>query len=163
MVLAATNRPNELDEAILRRFPQAFEIGIPDQSERSKILKVILKGENIEENIDYDYIAYHCEGFTGSDIFELCKKAAYFPVRELLQAEKDGEYPNVRMISSLYLDVDYFLVISFWPNGWDNFMLIIILYLITHLLELVGLHLVLIIILIINFVFPCVGEMWEQI
>ncbi|XP_020598731.1 ATPase family AAA domain-containing protein 1-like [Phalaenopsis equestris] len=94
MVLAATNRPNELDEAILRRFPQAFEIGIPDRSERSKILKVILKGENIEENIDYDYIAYHCEGFTGSDIFELCKKAAYVPVRELLKAEKNGEYPN---------------------------------------------------------------------
>ncbi|KAH0470745.1 hypothetical protein IEQ34_000468 [Dendrobium chrysotoxum] len=94
MVLAATNRPNELDEAILRRFPQAFEIGMPDQSERSKILKVILKGENIEENIEYDYIAYHCEGFTGSDIFELCKKAAYIPVREYLQAEKNGEYPN---------------------------------------------------------------------
>ncbi|KAI0530510.1 hypothetical protein KFK09_000054 [Dendrobium nobile] len=94
MVLAATNRPNELDEAILRRFPQAFEIGMPDQSERSKILKVILKGENIEENIEYDDIAYHCEGFTGSDIFELCKKAAYIPVREFLQAEKSGEYPN---------------------------------------------------------------------
>ncbi|KAL0928188.1 hypothetical protein M5K25_000058 [Dendrobium thyrsiflorum] len=94
MVLAATNRPNELDEAILRRFPQAFEIGIPDQSERSKILKVILKGENIQENIEYDYIAHHCEGFTGSDIFELCKKAAYIPVREFLQAENNGDYPN---------------------------------------------------------------------
>ncbi|KAJ6821812.1 ATPase family AAA domain-containing protein 1-like isoform X1 [Iris pallida] len=90
MVLAATNRPSELDEAILRRFPQAFEIGIPDQSERAKILKVILKGENIQDDIDYDHIARSCEGFTGSDILELCKQAAYFPVRELLQAEKNG-------------------------------------------------------------------------
>ncbi|KAH7692697.1 Adenosinetriphosphatase protein [Dioscorea alata] len=91
MVLAATNRPSELDEAILRRFPQAFEIGIPDQSGRSQILKVILKGEKVDENIDYDYIASLCSGFTGSDLFELCKKAAYFPVRELLNDERQGK------------------------------------------------------------------------
>ncbi|KAK8952028.1 hypothetical protein KSP39_PZI004459 [Platanthera zijinensis] len=95
MVLAATNRPSELDEAILRRFPQSFEIGIPDENERSQILKVILKGEKIKEDIDYDSIARVCQGFTGSDIFELCKQAAYIPVRELLQAEKEGEEPNV--------------------------------------------------------------------
>ncbi|ONK79906.1 uncharacterized protein A4U43_C01F11610 [Asparagus officinalis] len=95
MVLAATNRPSELDEAILRRFPQAFEIGIPDRGERAKILKVILKGERIEEDIDYDHIARLCEGFTGSDIFELCKQAAYFPVRELLEEEKNGKTTQI--------------------------------------------------------------------
>jgi len=50
MVLATTNRPSELDEAILRRLPQAFEIGIPVQRERAEILKVVLKGEKIESN-----------------------------------------------------------------------------------------------------------------
>ncbi|KAK7377481.1 hypothetical protein VNO80_02906 [Phaseolus coccineus] len=90
MVLAATNRPSELDEAILRRLPQAFEIGIPDQRERAEILNVILKGERIEENIDFDHIAFLCEGYTGSDLFDLCKKAAYFPIRELLDEEKKG-------------------------------------------------------------------------
>ncbi|KAL0358850.1 UNVERIFIED_CONTAM: ATPase family AAA domain-containing protein 1 [Sesamum angustifolium] len=63
MVLAATNRPSELDEAILRRLPQAFEIGIPDRKERVAILKVILKDE----------------------------KAAYFPIRDLLNDEKAGK------------------------------------------------------------------------
>ncbi|XP_074561626.1 uncharacterized protein LOC141817915 [Curcuma longa] len=90
MVLAATNRPSELDEAILRRFTQTFEIGMPNQSERAKILKVILKGENVEENIDYEYVAALCQGFSGSDLLELCKQAAYFPVRELLNDEKNG-------------------------------------------------------------------------
>ncbi|XP_043688300.1 outer mitochondrial transmembrane helix translocase [Telopea speciosissima] len=90
MVLAATNRPSELDEAILRRLPQAFEIGIPDCSERAKILKVILKGEKVEDDIDFDHIARLCEGYTGSDLLELCKQAAYFPVRDLLRAEKEG-------------------------------------------------------------------------
>ncbi|EOY23659.1 P-loop containing nucleoside triphosphate hydrolases superfamily protein isoform 2 [Theobroma cacao] len=91
MVLAATNRPSELDEAILRRLPQAFEIGIPDRRERAEILKVILKGEKVEESINFDYIASLCEGYTGSDLLELCKKAAYFPIRDLLDDEKKGK------------------------------------------------------------------------
>lgn len=91
MVLAATNRPSELDEAILRRLPQAFEIGMPDHRERTEILKVILRGEKVEGNIDYDGIASLCDGYTGSDLLELCKKAAYFPIRELLNDEKSGK------------------------------------------------------------------------
>ncbi|XP_038709896.1 ATPase family AAA domain-containing protein 1-B-like [Tripterygium wilfordii] len=91
MVLSATNRPSELDEAILRRLPQSFEIGMPDQRERGKILKVILKGEKVEETIDFDYVSSMCEGYTGSDLLELCKKAAYFPIRDLLDEEKKGK------------------------------------------------------------------------
>ncbi|KAB5524065.1 hypothetical protein DKX38_021814 [Salix brachista] len=91
MVLAATNRPSELDEAILRRLPQAFEIGMPDRRERAEILKVVLKGEKIENNIDFNYIASLCEGYTGSDLLELCKKAAFFPIRDLLDEEKKGK------------------------------------------------------------------------
>ncbi|KAH9619014.1 hypothetical protein KSS87_000441 [Heliosperma pusillum] len=91
MVLAATNRPSELDEAILRRFSQAFEIGVPDSKERAAILKLTLKGERVEENIDYDYLANLCEGCTGSDLVDFCKKAAYLPIRELLDAEKSGK------------------------------------------------------------------------
>ncbi|KAK9665203.1 hypothetical protein RND81_14G097200 [Saponaria officinalis] len=91
MVLAATNRPAELDEAILRRFSQAFEIGIPGRKERAAILKITLKGEMVDENIDFDYLASLCEGCTGSDLVDLCKKAAYLPIRELLDAEKSGK------------------------------------------------------------------------
>ncbi|MBA0830569.1 hypothetical protein Goarm_015092, partial [Gossypium armourianum] len=68
-----------------------FQIGLPDRRERVEILKVILKGENIEESINFDYIASLCEGYTGSDILELCKKAAYFPIRDLLDEEKKGK------------------------------------------------------------------------
>ncbi|KAK4789033.1 hypothetical protein SAY86_020352 [Trapa natans] len=91
MVLSATNRPSELDEAILRRFSQAFEIGLPDQRERMEILKVVLKGEKTEDNIDFEYLASLCQGYTGSDILDLCKKAAYFPIRDLLNDEKKGK------------------------------------------------------------------------
>ncbi|XP_075496627.1 uncharacterized protein LOC142533669 [Primulina tabacum] len=91
MVLAATNRPSELDEAILRRLPQAFEIGIPDRRERAAILKVLLKDEKVADDIDYDRTAGLCDGYTGSDLLDLCKKAAYFPIRDLLNVEKSGK------------------------------------------------------------------------
>ncbi|KAF3584899.1 hypothetical protein F2Q69_00029669 [Brassica cretica] len=64
MVLAATNRPSELDEAILRRLPQAFEIGMPDRKDKAEILKVGLKGERVKPDIDYDHVARLCEGYT---------------------------------------------------------------------------------------------------
>lgn len=105
MVLAATNRPSELDEAILRRLPQVFEIGKPDQDDRAKILKVVLKGERVDENISVDRIATLCEGYTGSDIIELCKQAAYFPLRDLLQDEKNGKRSHApRPLSQLDLE-----------------------------------------------------------
>lgn len=110
MVLAATNRPSELDEAILRRLPQAFEIGIPDSRERTAILKVILKDEKVEGGIDYDHIAGLCDGYTGSDILELCKKAAYFPIRDLLNNEKTGRASQVSI--SFFRNFIWFKFIS---------------------------------------------------
>ncbi|XP_015165605.1 ATPase family AAA domain-containing protein 1 isoform X1 [Solanum tuberosum] len=112
MVLAATNRPSELDEAILRRLPQAFEIGMPDHRERTEILKVILRGEKVEGNIDYDGIASLCDGYTGSDLLELCKKAAYFPIRELLNDEKSGKLTAQEPRPLLELDLEKALAMS---------------------------------------------------
>lgn len=91
VVLAATNRPSDLDEAIIRPFSQAFEIGKPSRSDRIKILKVVLKGERIEDNIDFDRLAGLCEGYTGSDILEACKQTGFSALREYLQDEKKGE------------------------------------------------------------------------
>ncbi|KAE8683910.1 ATPase family AAA domain-containing protein 1-like isoform X2 [Hibiscus syriacus] len=102
MVLGATNRPAELDEAILRRFSQVFEIGRPDCDDREKILKVILKNENVEETIDLYHIARLCEGYTGSDLLELCKQAAYIPLRDFLNEEKANKTrPGPRPLSQL--------------------------------------------------------------
>jgi SpoVK/Ycf46/Vps4 family AAA+-type ATPase len=64
---------------------------MPSCIQRAKILEVILKGENVEDDIDYDYVASLCEGYSGSDLTDLCKQAAYFPIRELLEQEKSGQ------------------------------------------------------------------------
>ncbi|KAJ7544178.1 hypothetical protein O6H91_09G120300 [Diphasiastrum complanatum] len=101
MVLAATNRPGELDEAILRRLPRAFEVGMPDASQRASILRVILKEENVEEDVDVDYVASLCDGYSGSDLTELCKEAAYLPIRDLLEHERSGEIVPVQLPRAL--------------------------------------------------------------
>ncbi|MCO5594612.1 hypothetical protein L7F22_048645 [Adiantum nelumboides] len=91
MVLAATNRPWDLDEAVLRRLPRAFEVGLPDVKQRASILQVILKDENVESGLDYERLASMCEGYSGSDLTDICKQAAYLPIKDLLAKEKSGK------------------------------------------------------------------------
>ncbi|KAH7538125.1 uncharacterized protein LOC107414667 [Ziziphus jujuba] len=92
LVLAATNRPFDLDEAIIRRFERRIMVGLPSVDSREMILRTLLAKEKVE-NIDYKELATMTEGYTGSDLKNLCITAAYRPVRELLQQEslKDKE------------------------------------------------------------------------
>ena len=95
MVLAATNRPWEVDDAILRRLPRSFEVGLPDYAQRVDILSVILRSEPLAPgflgpapNAPVFQIARATERYSGSDLKELCKQAAYGPIRDLLDAER---------------------------------------------------------------------------
>ncbi|XP_020554761.1 uncharacterized protein LOC105177420 isoform X1 [Sesamum indicum] len=87
-VLAATNRPFDLDEAVLRRMPRRFMVHLPDFPNRSKILKVILAKEDLSRDVDFNAIAHMTDGFSGSDLKNLCRAAAYRPVREILETDK---------------------------------------------------------------------------
>lgn len=87
LVLAATNRPFDLDEAIIRRFERRIMLGLPSVESREKILKTLLAKEKVE-NLDFKELATLTEGFSGSDLKNLCITAAYRPVRELLQQER---------------------------------------------------------------------------
>ncbi|CAA0838200.1 P-loop containing nucleoside triphosphate hydrolases superfamily protein [Striga hermonthica] len=93
LVLAATNRPFDLDEAIIRRFERRIMVGLPSVENREKILRTLLSKENVEEGLDFTELARMTEGYSGSDLKNLCITAAYRPVRELIQQEslKDKE------------------------------------------------------------------------
>ena len=82
VVMGATNRPQDVDKAILRRMPAMFQIGLPSLKQRKEILKLILKREQLEQ-VDLSTIAEKTEMFSGSDLRELCRVAAMFRVREL--------------------------------------------------------------------------------
>ncbi|KAG2302784.1 hypothetical protein Bca52824_031435 [Brassica carinata] len=88
LVLAATNRPFDLDEAIIRRFERRIMVGLPGVENREKILKTLLAKEKVDENLDYKELSMMTEGYTGSDLKNLCTTAAYRPVRELIQQER---------------------------------------------------------------------------
>jgi len=89
LVLAATNRPFDLDEAIIRRFERRIMIGLPSVENREKILVTLLAKENLEEGFDFKEIATITEGYTGSDLKNLCTTAAFHPVRELIRREQE--------------------------------------------------------------------------
>jgi len=88
LVLAATNRPFDLDEAVLRRLPRRLLVDLPDADNREKILKVILKDEELDPNVDLKELASMTDGFSGSDLKSFCVAAGYAPIRELLDEEK---------------------------------------------------------------------------
>lgn len=88
LVLAATNRPMDLDEAVIRRMPRRLFVDLPDVPNRIKVLRVILQHEQLLDNFDFDELARLAEGYSGSDLHNLCVAAAYRPIRDFLEAEK---------------------------------------------------------------------------
>jgi SpoVK/Ycf46/Vps4 family AAA+-type ATPase len=94
LVLAATNRPWDIDEAILRRLPRAFEVPLPDAAQRKRILSVLLRGEDVDDTLwadrdgDLERLAQATGGFSGSDLQDLCKQAAILPIHDLLEEER---------------------------------------------------------------------------
>ncbi|KAK7251380.1 hypothetical protein RIF29_34524 [Crotalaria pallida] len=88
LVLAATNRPFDLDEAIIRRFERRIMVGLPSVENREKILRTLLAKEQVDGEVDFKELAIMTEGYTGSDLKNLCTTAAYRPVRELIQQER---------------------------------------------------------------------------
>ncbi|CAN6860889.1 hypothetical protein Bca4012_044506 [Brassica carinata] len=87
LVLAATNRPFDLDEAIIRRFERRIMVGLPSTESREKILRTLLSKEKTDD-LDFHELGQMTEGYSGSDLKNLCITAAYRPVRELIQQER---------------------------------------------------------------------------
>ncbi|KAF7199716.1 outer mitochondrial transmembrane helix translocase [Nothobranchius furzeri] len=88
MVMGATNRPQDVDPAILRRMPATFHVGLPNTKQREEILRLILAGENLSNAINLKEIAEKTEGYSGSDLRELCRDAAMYRVREYVRKEQ---------------------------------------------------------------------------
>jgi proteasome regulatory subunit len=83
-IIAATNRPDILDDALLRpgRFDRIIEIPVPTFQGRSDIFKIHSRGMAIREPIDFEQLASRCEGATGADIRAICTEAGMWAIRE---------------------------------------------------------------------------------
>ncbi|XP_048479211.1 outer mitochondrial transmembrane helix translocase isoform X2 [Plutella xylostella] len=94
IIMGATNRPQDLDKAIQRRMPATFHVPMPSRGQRERILQLILRHEPTATDIDYETLAAATEGFSGSDLHELCRQAAVYRVRDLARGEMDKEKSN---------------------------------------------------------------------
>lgn len=105
LILGATNRPFDLDDAVIRRLPRRIYVDLPDVENRMKIVKIFLSHEHLEPSFRFDELAKATEGYSGSDLKNLCIAAAYRPVQELLEKEKQlGEQTATPSLRQLVLD-----------------------------------------------------------
>ena len=83
IVLAATNRVDILDKALMRagRFDRQIEIGLPDVKEREAIFEVHLRKLKLDEKLDREFLAKQTPGFAGADIANVCNEAALIAAR----------------------------------------------------------------------------------
>jgi cell division protease FtsH len=98
VVLAATNRPEVLDAALLRpgRFDRHVEIPLPNLTERAAILAVHVRGKALDPDVDLHVVARATPGFSGADLANLANEAAIFAVRAGRQTITAADFSEAR-------------------------------------------------------------------
>lgn len=81
-VMVATNRPFDLDDAVIRRLPRRLLVDLPTQADRKEILRIHLKGEQLDESVDLEDIAKRTPFYSGSDLKNIAVSAALACVKE---------------------------------------------------------------------------------
>uniref|UniRef100_A0A2K5IGV0 Uncharacterized protein n=1 Tax=Colobus angolensis palliatus TaxID=336983 RepID=A0A2K5IGV0_COLAP len=92
IVMGAANRPQDLDSAIMRRMPTRFHINQPALKQREAILKLILKNENVDRHVALLEVAQETDGFSGSDLKEMCQDVALLFVREYVNSTSEESH-----------------------------------------------------------------------
>ncbi|KAG0359302.1 AAA ATPase cdc48, partial [Mortierella sp. AD032] len=88
-VIGATNRPDQIDGALLRpgRLDQLIYIPLPDEGSRLAVLKSTLRKSPVSSEINLDHIAKATHGFSGADLTEICQRACKLAIRENIEAD----------------------------------------------------------------------------
>jgi len=88
-IIGATNRPDQIDSALLRpgRLDQLIYIPLPDEPSRLSILKAALKKSPLAEDVDLGFLAKNTHGFSGADLTEICQRAAKLAIRASIEAD----------------------------------------------------------------------------
>ena len=86
-LIGSTNKPWELDDAFMRRFQKRIYIKIPDKDERMELFKLYTEKLNLSSSLDYVPIVEACEGYSGSDIMDICRDAHQVTLDHLFESE----------------------------------------------------------------------------
>lgn len=103
IVMAATNRPDVLDPALLRpgRFDRRVTIDLPDRNDRKDILQIHARKKPLQEDVNLEIIAQRTPGFSGADLYSLMNEAAILAARET--RKKVGQFDLIRSIEKVML------------------------------------------------------------
>ncbi|OQR66283.1 nuclear valosin-containing protein-like [Tropilaelaps mercedesae] len=96
LLIGATNRPDSLDPALRRagRFDREIALGIPSETSRSCILRVLCKTLRLEGDFDFDRVAHLTPGFVGADLTALTREATVLAVRRLIRSIEAKQMPK---------------------------------------------------------------------
>jgi SpoVK/Ycf46/Vps4 family AAA+-type ATPase len=100
LVLGATNRPYDLDDAVLRRMPRQFFFDLPGVGEREQILRVQMREVRMDEDVDLTRVAEDSDEYSGSDLKEVCRYAVMMPIREVLEEKRKAEWATMAVEGS---------------------------------------------------------------
>lgn len=103
IVMAATNRPDVLDPALLRpgRFDRRVTIDLPDRKDREEILKVHARKKPLQDDVNLEIVAQRTPGFSGADLYSLMNEGAILAARE--GRKKVGQFDLIRSIEKVML------------------------------------------------------------
>lgn len=116
IVLAATNRPQDLDEAIRRRLEKRVYIPLPTSIGRKQLFQINLREVDIAPDVNFDHLVDITDGYSGADIANVCRDAAMMPLRKKIA---DGNF-NIMEIRELQKDINVPLAMKDFLEALKN-------------------------------------------
>lgn len=111
MLLATTNCPWDLDEAMRRRLEKRIYIPLPDRDARKDLFDLCLRSVSIDEDeISSDLLAENTVGYSGADIRIICREAAMMPMRRLLEGCRPEDIRRLRASGDLVISKVYYCI-----------------------------------------------------
>merc|ERR1719473_119958 len=111
VVIAATNRPNTIDQALRRfgRFDRELDIGVPDDNGRLEVLRIHTKNMKLAPNVQLQNLASNTHGYVGADLAQLCTEAALTCIREKMEfIDLEEDTIDAEILDSMAVTMDHF-------------------------------------------------------
>ncbi|KAL9646982.1 hypothetical protein ABK040_013838 [Willaertia magna] len=105
MVLATTNKPWDLDDAMRRRLEKRIYISLPNYITRKSMLRKFLNDQDMESDISFDELTEMSDGYSGADIYIVCREAAMIPLRRELEYRSTEEIMKMKKNGELKLTI----------------------------------------------------------
>ena len=102
-VLAATNKPETLDPALIRagRLSETLYVGLPDLDARRDILQMQMRSMSLSNDVELMALSEACEGFSGAELVSICEQASYAAFEERIQSKEMGQISQKHFSAAL--------------------------------------------------------------